>query len=126
MTDTAPPTEVAGRARGKRGYFLPGAIALAALLAIGGAVGAGDLSHPAPRSLAGSDVASEIALGIQTAERLSQPPSVSCPPTEEVGNGLRFTCTEAAGGSRPARTIAVTEIDGRGHLRWSVAPSARP
>src|SRR5579875_2331816 len=55
----------APRARSRRGYFLPGAIALAALLLIGAAVGAGDLSHPSPRTLRGADVAAQISLGVQ-------------------------------------------------------------
>ena len=131
MPEAAPTPEAgrpgrpAGHARGRRGYFLPGTIALLALLAIGGAVGAGDLSHPAPHTLSGNDVASEIALGIESAQGLRQPPSVSCPTAEPVRAGLRFTCTEAAGGGGggAARPVAVTEIDNRGHLRWSL-PSA--
>ena len=118
--------------RPRRGYFLPGAIALGALLLIGGAVGAGDLAHPAPHTLSGPDMAAEISLGIETAQGLSQPPPVSCPAREPVRDGLQFTCTTAAHpasvpGSLPGSVpvsvpVYVTEIDGRGHLRWSLTP----
>jgi hypothetical protein len=88
------------------------------LLLIGGAVGAGDLVHSAPRSLSGPDLSSEIALGIQAAQGLEQPPPVSCPAHEPVRVGLAFKCIETTTdqGDRP---VYVTEIDGRGHLRWS-------
>jgi hypothetical protein len=92
---------------------------MAVLVAIGVAVGAGDLAHPAPRTLAGADVASEIALGIESAQGLHQPSLVSCPATEPVRLGQRFTCRET-GSPAP---IAVIEIDNRGHLRWSFGPA---
>lgn len=108
------PTPDSGR-RGK-GYFLPGTIALLALLGLGLFVGAGDLSHPAPRTLDGPTIAAQIALGIQTEESAAQAPTVSCPPVEPVREGLRFTCTA---GSHSARTVYVTEVDGRGRVSWS-------
>ena len=116
---TERPAPRSGR-RGK-GYFLPGGIALLALLGLGLFVGAGDLSHPAARILDGPTIASQIALGIQTEESAAQAPKVSCPPSEPVRQGLRFTCTDrgAGGGSRPARTVYVTEVDGRGQVHWS-------
>lgn len=118
-TDPTPGPPPGGPARRpRRGYFLPGFIALAALLAIGLAVGAGDLSHPAPQTLNGPDVASQIALGVQSQLDESTPPPVSCPAHEPVKAGYRFDC-ELGGGPAP-RTVAVTEVDGRGRLHWSL------
>lgn len=107
--------------RGK-GYFLPGFIALAALLGIGLFVGAGDLQHPVPTALVGPDIASQIALGIQAQQNLARAPAVSCPAREPVHEGLRFQCTLAAGSGGGSRTVYVTEVDGRGRVRWSLAP----
>lgn len=119
--DRPAPPRSSGR-HGK-GYFLPGFIALLALLIIGLSVGAGDLSHPAPKSLAGSDVASQISLGIQAEQNTHSPPGVTCPASEPVRQGLHFTCTLAASGHTPARAISVTEVDSRGRLSWTLAPT---
>lgn len=108
----------AGR-RGK-GYFLPGFIALVALLAIGLFVGAGDLQHRPASTISGTDIASQIALGIQAQENLASAVQVSCPRQEPVRQGLTFQCTL---GGRPPRTVQVTEVDNRGRVRWAlVAP----
>lgn len=103
--------------RGGRGYFLPGAIALVALLVIGLLWGAGDLEHPAAKELDGPDTASQIALGIQAQQNLERAPVVSCPPREPVRAGLVFDCTLVGS---PPRAIHVTEIDSRGEVRWSL------
>jgi Domain of unknown function (DUF4333) len=117
--DPAPTEPAGGPPRRRRGYFLPGIIALAALLAIGAAIGAGDLSHPAPKTLGGPDVASELAFGIEGQVGATSPPPVSCPATVPVRDGYRFRCTTILHGS--PRPVAVVEIDTRGHLRWSLA-----
>ncbi len=116
--ETAPATP----ARRRRGYFLPGAIALVALLVIGAAVGAGDLVHPTPHALNGSDVSSEIALGIQVQRNTRTPPKVSCPAREAVEKGLQFHCTLSTGPGAAPTVVTVTEVDGRGHLRWALPP----
>lgn len=121
VAGTAP---AAGARRGRRGYFLPGAIALGALLLIGAAIGAGDLAHPAPEHLRGSDVASQIALGVQEQRNSATPPKVTCPATEPVRSGYRFDCILDAGGA-PA-TVTVTEFNGRGGLHWSLSPARPP
>ncbi|HEX4864188.1 MAG TPA: DUF4333 domain-containing protein [Acidimicrobiales bacterium] len=111
-------TTAAGR---RRGRWVPGIIALAALLAIGIVVGAGaDLTHPSPRTLTGRDVASQLALAIQADKGLTQPPRLKCPASEPVRAGLTFQCT-ATGVQRGPAEVVVTEIDGRGHLRWSLS-----
>lgn len=122
MTDA---TETVGArpVRRRRGYFLPGAIALVALLVIGAAVGAGDLSHPAPRTLNGTDMASQIAFGVQEQQNTHTLPQVSCPAHEPVERGLQFRCSLSSGPGAPARSILVTEVDSRGNLRWAFAPA---
>lgn len=107
--------------RGRRGYWIPGLIALTVLVLIAVAVGAGDLSHPAPSSLARSDIESQLALGIQTERRTSGPPSVHCPGAEPVRKGYRFDCVVVTG--ETATVVTVTEIDDHGGLRWSMAGS---
>lgn len=119
--DAAPAATTSRRAR--RGYFLPGFIALVALLIIGLAVGAGDLEHPAATKLVGTDIAQQIALGIQSQQQSSRPPDVTCPATEPVRTGLRFECrVDGAAG----RVIYVTEVDDRGRIRWSFTPGQSP
>ncbi|MGH9115861.1 MAG: hypothetical protein ACRDWW_08540 [Acidimicrobiales bacterium] len=119
---SAPPREsacpMAGPRRPGRGYFIPGVVALAALLAIGAGLGAGELTHAAPTELQGSVIASDIAAAVQTQSGSRTGPVVSCP-SEPVRQGLRFYCSIAGGGERPA-ALEVTEVDSSGHLRWSL------
>jgi len=99
----------------RRSRWIPAAIALAVLLTIGFVVGAGgDLTHPAPTSLAGSDVAEQLALSIQAERGLGSPPQIRCPHEEPVEPNLRFRCSEPGGA-----VIYVVETDSRGHLHWS-------
>jgi hypothetical protein len=111
----------AGRARrGRRGkgYFVPGLIALAVMVAAGGVVNFAGLDHAHPSSLAGSDVSTFVAQGIQAEQGLAAPPTITCPTSEPVRTGLSFTCTwERAGGDRP---VKVTETDSRGQYHFSV------
>lgn len=102
--------------RGK-GYFLPGTIALVALLGLGLFVGAGDLQHPAATTISGSEIAAQISLGIQAQGTLRSPPQVTCPRQEPVRQGLRFQCTLEG---RPDKPVYVIEVDGRGRVRWSL------
>lgn len=109
-------SDASARRRGK-GYFLPGAIALIALLAIGTLfVGAGDLQHRAATELSGSDISSEIALAIQAQQNSRTVPTVTCPAREPVRKGLSFECILQG---QTARTVYVTEADGRGRVSWS-------
>ena len=117
--DTEPPAPPAPAGRRGRGYFLPGLIALAALLALGLFVGAGDLEHPAPHRLDGTAIASQIALAIQVEQNSAAAPRVSCPPDEPVRAGFQFDCSMAGS---PSRTVRVTEVDDRGQVRWAFQP----
>ncbi len=116
-----PPSQVAVEPattrRPRRGYFLPGVIALGALLGIGTAFGAGDLVHQAPRVLSGAEVASQVELGLQAELDTVSQPYVTCPASEPVKAGLTFTCLEHPR-TGPARPISVTEIDAHGQLRF--------
>lgn len=104
--------------RGK-GYFLPGVIALLALLGLGLFVGAGDLDHRAPTSLDGTAIASQISLAIQADQNSASAPSIICPAKEPVRAGLQFDCTL---GGHPSKTVRVTEVDSRGRVQWSLTP----
>jgi hypothetical protein len=116
---TSPAGGTPVRARPSRGYLIPALIAMAVLLAIGTAVGAGDLAHPAPARLEGPTVAAQIAVALQQQRRSQTPPVVTCPRTIPVRRGFQFVCTIAGGRSGPA--VHVREIDNRGGLRWQLA-----
>jgi hypothetical protein len=125
MTSSGPPDAdprppAAPVPRPRRGYWLPGAIALVALVGIGVAVGAGDLDHSPPHALHGPDLAQQLALGIQAQQGASRPPDVRCPASEPVRDGWQFVCQLAGNGTD--RPIQVVEIDNRGHLRWHLGP----
>ena len=106
----------------RRPRWIPGLIALAALLAIGIVFGAGaDLTHPGPDRLSGRDVSAQLALGIQSQQGISTAPLVSCPSSEPVKAGVAFECRVTGLPSRPAQKVEVTEIDGSGHLRWKLS-----
>jgi hypothetical protein len=107
----------------RRGYFLPGVIALGFLVGLGALFGAGDLAHPAARIIYGSDIAQQIAEGLQAQQGSASLPTVSCPTREPVQTGLRFECRWSAEGGRP-RPVYVTETDSRGEVRWSLTPPA--
>jgi hypothetical protein len=91
---------------------------MAVLLGIGLAFGAGDLDHAPPATLAGPEVAQDIAQGIQAKEGTQVPPEVHCPGSEPVRAGLQFTCTVTQG--KTIRTVHVVEVNRRGTLSWSL------
>jgi hypothetical protein len=93
---------------------------MAFLLIIAVAVGAGDLDHSAPRILPGPDIASQIALGIQTQQGTATSPEVHCPRSEPVRPGLQFECSVVqAGRSVP---VQVVELNQHGQLSWHLGP----
>jgi len=119
-----PPTATIGgtaaRSRaGRRGYWIPGIIALTVLVVMALALGAGDLFHPAPAVLSGAEVEQQLALGIQAQGGYARPPVVHCPGPQPVARGHTFACT--LDGPKGPVGIRVVEIDARGQLRWSSA-----
>jgi hypothetical protein len=93
---------------------------MAFLLVIAVAVGAGDLDHSAPRNLQGADIASQIALGIETQQGTASAPDVHCPKKEPVRSGWQFECSVTqAGRSVP---VDVVELDQHGRLSWHLGP----
>jgi Domain of unknown function (DUF4333) len=122
MSSAGPPDAQTGVApsgrRGRRGYWVPGLIAMAVLLVIAVAVGAGDLDHSAPRVLDGADIASQIGLGIQTQRGAATAPAVHCPKSEPVRSGWKFECSlQQAGKTVP---VQVVELDQHGQLSWHI------
>ncbi len=103
-------------ARRRRGYWIPGVIALVVLLGIGLGFGAGDLNHRGPTTLAGPQIAQDLAQAIQAKEATPTPPTVHCPDSEPARAGLRFACAVTQAGA--TRAVDVTETNGRGGLSW--------
>ncbi len=111
-----------GRLRpARRGYLVPGLIALAVLAVIAVAIDVIGLQPSTPTTLAGPDVATLIAQGMQARSGASQPPQIRCPSAEPVRAGVQFTCQlDAVGG---ARTILVQETTGQGTFTWKELPA---
>lgn len=103
----------------RRGYLVPGIIALVVLAAIALVVNFVGLSHRSPHTLSRSDAATLISQGLQAQRGGSGRPQVSCPADEPVRPGVRFECTlhHPNGSTQP---IQVTETDGSGDLRFTV------
>jgi hypothetical protein len=103
----------------KRGYFVPGIIALAVLLAVGAFAYGGGLSHASPSAVDGSRVATLIAETYQNNHRLASPPPVQCPARQPAATGHRFGCQllRQAGAPLP---VEVTETGG-GQFTFQVA-----
>jgi hypothetical protein len=110
------PAQSAGKTA-KRGYLLPGTIALGALVVIGLVINF-SFTHHTPRNLDGQEVSMGIAEGLQAQERSASPPEVSCPPSRPLQTGLRFTCTRQRSGGD--QVIEVTEINNIGGYRRQV------
>ena len=109
--------------RPKRGYLVPGIIALVVLAALAVIINYAGLSHPSPHTLSGSDAATLISQGLQSDQGASSPPQISCPAREPIRAGVTFRCTW----HRPGGTLTpveVTETDGTGNLRFRTLPSS--
>lgn len=115
--------EAAVAPRKRRPYFIPGVIALVVLLAMGVALGAGDLSHPTSSKLDSSSVSQQLALAIQARDNAKSPPVVTCPAALPGRQGYRFTCKVQSRPGAAVRDIAVTEVDSRGDVTWAWAGS---
>lgn len=106
-------TTGAGRAprpRGKRGYFVPGIIALVVCAGIATLIDVTGLQTRTPSRLAGPQVETFLSQAIQARDALSAPPTVTCPGTEPLRAGVAFSCTVVLHG----RTERVAVTEGRG------------
>lgn len=104
----------------RRGYWVPGLIALTVLVMIGLIFGAGDLSHPAYTSINGPDIELQISQAMQVEQNTGTAPEISCPRREPVRAGLTFDCSARTPTGQ--EVVHVTEIDNRGAIRWSLSP----
>ncbi|HLI00535.1 MAG TPA: DUF4333 domain-containing protein [Acidimicrobiales bacterium] len=77
----------------RKGYLLPGAIALVVLAAIAVVIDVAGLQSRVPRTLNGAATAQQVAQAIETRQGLTSAPSVHCPASEPVRAGLVFYCT---------------------------------
>jgi Domain of unknown function (DUF4333) len=110
--------EETGRPRPpRRGYLLPGAIALVVLGILAAVINAAGLQHHRPRTLAGPDVATLIAENLQTRANAAQPPQVRCPPSEPVAAGVAFTCVLST--SHGPQDLLVHETNDQGAFTFS-------
>jgi hypothetical protein len=116
--------EAPAPARPRRGYFLPGTIALVVLAVLAVVIEVTGQQSRTPSTLTGTDVATGIAEAIQVSSRPAEadPPDVRCPAQEPERRGLVFDCTLVAPG-HPTRTIRVTETSSSGLYRYEVVPA---
>jgi hypothetical protein len=101
------------RPRPKRGYLLPGTIALFVCAAIAVVIDLAGLQTHTPHVLAGQDVEQYLQENLQTT---SSPPAVHCPADEPLRTGLTFTCIVTPTGGT-ARAVRITEISDNGSFR---------
>lgn len=94
----------------RRGYLVPGLIALAALVVIAVILDTTHRPDASPHRLDASETAARIAQGYQEDHHLASPPPVHCPNDEPVVAGRRFDC-QLERGNGPL-TVAVTETGG--------------
>jgi hypothetical protein len=106
------------RPRPKRGYLLPGTIALVVCAAIAVVIDLAGIQSHTPTTLAGHQIESLVSQSLQAQHPQRNPPQVRCPASEPLRAGLAFDCSLVQGG-RPAGTIRVTELSGAGALHVS-------
>jgi hypothetical protein len=98
----------------RRGYLVPGAIALIVLAAIALVIDVAGLQSHTPHTLVGTEVATSISQILQENQTLKATqgegsrPQVRCPAREPLRAGLVFDCSLLRPG-RPAERIRVTE-----------------
>ncbi|HUY61889.1 MAG TPA: hypothetical protein VMW49_08425 [Candidatus Dormibacteraeota bacterium] len=105
--------------RPRRGYLVPGIIALAVATGLALAINATMLAHHDPSNLNGPDVALYLSQAIQAAEAADSPPQVRCPASEPLRQGWSFAC-QLRGLTGTAR-VEVSETDATGQFTWRIA-----
>jgi hypothetical protein len=112
-----------GRPRpARRGYLLPGLIALFVCAAVAIVFDLTGLQSHNPKRLAGSEVETFLAQAVQAGHPQSSPPQVHCPGSEPLRAGVVFSCTMTRTGRGPA-TIRVTETSSAGVFHYKVLSS---
>jgi hypothetical protein len=102
-----PVEEQGRRTPPRRGYLVPGIIALVVLAVIALVIDVTALQSHSPSTLVGQEVEQYIASWAQAQEGLSSPVA-SCPAHEPRRNGAVFYCTVTASGR--TRRVQVTEL----------------
>jgi hypothetical protein len=105
----------------RRGYLVPGIIALAACAIIAVVIDVAGLQSHTPTTLVGSQVAQDVSNTLQY-QGLGSSPDVRCPAKEPLRVGLVFDCTLVRSG-RPAETIRVTVRSKSGGLHIQPLPA---
>ncbi len=103
----------------RRGYWVPGLIALGFLVAVSVLFAAVGLDSRVGRTLPGPVVAGYLSLDLESG---GSTPAVHCPAEEPRRAGVRFTCTATRSG-RPTETIQVTETSATGGFRYRLLPA---
>jgi hypothetical protein len=102
-----PVNEQGRRTPPRRGYLVPGIIALVVLAVIALVIDVTALQSHSPSSIVGQEVEQDISSWAQAQEGLSSPVA-SCPAHEPKRDGAVFYCTLTASGR--TRTVRVTEL----------------
>lgn len=103
----------------RKGYLLPGAIALVVLAAIAVVIDVAGLQSRVPRTLNGASTAQQVADAIESQQALTSPPSVHCPASEPVRAGVVFYCTLDRKGT-PRRWVRISEYSDAGDYHLAV------
>jgi hypothetical protein len=111
------------RRRPKRGYLLPGTIALVVCAVIGVGIDLAGIQSHAPSNLAGGQVEAFLSQSLQYTHPQASPPQVRCPADEPLRTGYTFDCTLVKDG-RSAGLIRVTETSATGTFSYQPPPSS--
>jgi hypothetical protein len=105
--EPAPTEEQGRRTPPRRGYLVPGVIALVVLAVIALVIDVAGLQSHSPRSFSAEDVEQDITSWAQSQMGLTNP-SATCPGSEPKRTGTVFYCSLTASGR--TRRVQVTEL----------------
>ncbi len=111
--------EVGRRPPRRRGYLVPGLIALIVCAGLAALIDVTVLQSHTPSRLVGSEVATQLAQAIQADRSEAQPPVIHCPPSEPLRAGRVFYCTLVRPGHNDA-VIKVTEASTAGQFHFAL------
>ncbi len=118
MSDAAPAPAAGALPRKKRGYLVPGVIALVVCAGLATLIDVAGLQARTPARLAATEAETFLSEAVQARDNLATPPSVRCPGTEPLRAGVSFSCVIRLAG-RDHR-VRVQEGSG-GRLSYEVA-----